>query len=626
MNIKIAGAALNQTPIDWDNNLENIKNAIADAKNSGVEILLLPELCITGYGCEDLFLSEWLYDTAWNKLWEIVPFTNDITVSVGLPIKFNNLNYNVHCLISNTKVLGFAAKQFLANDGVHYEPRWFNPWPKDTIEDINTSQGVVPIGDIVVAANDILIAYEICEDAWRKNERPGIGHHFKNVDLILNPSASHFSFGKTIRRENEVVINASKDFECVYLYANLLGNEAGRILYDGEILIAGFGKLWAKNNRCSFKDVNLVSCEVDFLAKRCLTIHHMEDESDKETEFVKALSLCLFDYLRKSKSKGYVLSLSGGADSSICAVMVAEMIKRGVKELGVTGFIKKTGVKELQEWYDLYENQQPIEQYLTQYLLSCVYQWAANSGWETFESAKELADSLGAKFFSWKIDKEVSTYTDKIEVSLQRKLTWDLDDIALQNIQARSRAPIVWMLANIKQALLITTSNRSEGDVGYTTMDGDTCGSIAPIAGVDKSYIQQWLRWAENHLSYPALGYVNNLIPTAELRPAERAQTDERDLMPYPILAAIEQEAIKNYKSPIQVFEHLKSFNLEDNEQLKQHIAKFYRLWSRNQWKRERIAPSFLLDDFNVDPRTWYRFPILSGAYEAEIKLLLEQF
>lgn len=624
MKLKIGGAALNQTPIDWVNNLNNIKNAISQANSDGVNLLLLPELCITGYGCEDLFLANWLYTTAWGKLMEIVPYTQDITVSIGLPLKYEGHNYNVHCLIENCKIIGFAAKQFLANDGVHYEHRWFTPWPKDKIVDLVTEEGVFKLGDIIVETKGIRVGYEICEDAWHQEDRPGIGHCQHGVDLLLNPSASHFSFGKTLRRENEVVVNASKIFNCVYLYANLLGNEAGRIVYDGEILIAGYGQLWSKNNRCSFKDINLISCNIDFKERICLSPILINDQGAKEIEFVKALALCLFDYMRKSKSKGFVLSLSGGADSSISAVMVAEMIKRGIEELGVVDFIKKTGNRELQLWYDQYDGKQSIEQYLTQYLLSCVYQWAANSGWDTFESAKELADGIGAKFYSWKIDKEVTSYTDKIEVSLQRKLTWETDDIALQNIQARSRAPIVWMLANIKQALLITTSNRSEGDVGYATMDGDTCGSIAPIAGIEKSYIQFWLKWAENHLNYPALSYVNGLTPTAELRPSELTQTDEKDLMPYVILAAIEREAIRNHKSPLEVFKSLKSLDLENENLLKTHIAKFYKMWSRNQWKRERLAPSFLLDDFNVDPRTWCRFPILNGGYEEEIEEMLK--
>ncbi len=115
-----------------------------------------------------------------------------------------------------------------------------------------------------------------------------------------------------------------------------------------------------------------------------------------------------------------------------------------------------------------------------------------------------MAERIGATFYSWSIDEEVASYTGKIENAIGRKLTWDQDDITLQNIQARSRSPIIWMLANINNALLLSTSNRSEGDVGYATMDGDTSGSISPIAAVDKHFILQWLRWAEKNLADPS--------------------------------------------------------------------------------------------------------------------------
>lgn len=620
MNIhKIAGAALNQTPIDWDNNFYNIYEAIRQAKEEGVKILLLPELCITGYGCEDLFLSDWIYDKALEMLAQILTLTQDICVSVGLPVKIDGINYNTSCLVYNQKILGFTAKQFLANDGVHYEHRWFKPWPKNQKTILRSVLGDFDLGDVTYEVEGIKIGYEICEDAWHDADRPGIRLAEKGIHLILNPSASHFSFHKTTLRERDVVVNASKRFNCVYLYANLLGNEAGRIVYDGEIMVASKGILLQKNRRLSFKNVNLAVAQIDFDTLKGVGNPENHDFYDKNEEFPAALSLCLFDYMRKSASKGFVLSLSGGADSSCCAVMVAEMVRRGVAELGPRSFVEKAKLQELFKDKDL--NALTAQDLMPEILVT-VYQWAANSGWDTFDSAKGLAEQLNAKFYSWRIDKEVASYTDTIEVSLQRKLSWDTDDIALQNIQARSRAPIVWMLANLRNALLITTSNRSEGDVGYATMDGDTCGSIAPIAGVEKIFVQQWLHWAQEHLSYQGLSYVNALTPTAELRPAERAQTDEKDLMPYAILAKIEREAIRYWHSPQQVFENLKKENLCEEVLLKAYIQKFYKLWSRNQWKRERTAPSFMLDDFNVDPRSWCRFPILSGGFLQELQKL----
>jgi len=176
------------------------------------------------------------------------------------------------------------------------------------------------------------------------------------------------------------------------------------------------------------------------------------------------------------------------------------------------------------------------------------------------------------------------------------------------------------MEARKNSAVLLTTSNRSEGDVGYATMDGDTSGSFAPIAGLSKPFLLQWLRWAETALNHQGLALVNSQQPTAELRPLERHQTDEDDLMPYDVLVEIERHGIQLRKSPVEVFHAMKGNH--DPGVLKQQIKKFFRLWSANQWKRERIAPSFHLDDLNVDPRTWCRFPILSSGFADEITQL----
>ncbi|MEL7148256.1 MAG: NAD(+) synthase, partial [Bacteroidota bacterium] len=333
-----------------------------------------------------------------------------------------------------------------------------------------------------------------------------------------------------------------------------------------------------------------------------------------------AASLGLFDYMRKSRSKGFVLSLSGGADSSSIATLVAEMVNNGLKELGTDGFISKAGI-ELKVTKNDHEF---TRKELMNQLLTTAYQGTENSSDDTTASAKNLAESIGATFYHWTIDKVVETYTNTIEQNIGRELTWVQDDITLQNIQARSRSPIIWMLANIDNKLLLSTSNRSEGDVGYATMDGDTSGSISPIAAVDKHFVLQWLRYAETVLGYNGLKDVNSLQPTAELRPLEMNQTDEDDLMPYHVIVAIEELAIRDRMSPLEVFKTLRDKKLETEALLKNHITKFFRLWSRNQWKRERLAPSFHLDAFNVDPRTWCRFPILNSGFSEELKLLQE--
>jgi NAD+ synthase (glutamine-hydrolysing) len=222
----------------------------------------------------------------------------------------------------------------------------------------------------------------------------------------------------------------------------------------------------------------------------------------------------------------------------------------------------------------------------------------------------------------------VQRYVALGEGVLGRALDWAGDDLALQNIQARVRAPSAWLIANVNGALLLSTSNRSEAAVGYATMDGDTAGSISPIAGIDKAFLRRWLVWLEHEgltgLSpVAALAAVNEQSPTAELRPQGSHQTDEDDLMPYDVLDAIERSAIRDKRSPTEILESLRlDFPSYGDALLVAWITRFFRLFCRNQWKRERYAPSFHLDDESLDPKTWYRFPILSGGFERELAAL----
>jgi NAD+ synthase (glutamine-hydrolysing) len=218
----------------------------------------------------------------------------------------------------------------------------------------------------------------------------------------------------------------------------------------------------------------------------------------------------------------------------------------------------------------------------------------------------------------------VAGYVGAIEGAIGRTLTWEQDDVALQNIQARVRSPSIWLFANLRGAILLTTSNRSEIAVGYATMDGDTSGGLAPIGGIDKTYLRRWLRWLETDgpsglRPVPALSFINAQQPTAELRPGG-GQTDEADLMPYDLLEAVEDSAIRDKRMPLEVLQELEPrFPQHSLADLAVWIERFFRLWSRHQWKRERLAPGFHLDDRNLDPRSWCRFPILSGGFEREL-------
>ncbi len=651
--LRIGAAALNQLPLDWNGNRRRIVTAIAEARSEGVGLLCLPELALTGYGCEDAFAGPALLTRALELLEDLLPETLGIAVNLGLPLQVRGLLYNANAMVCDGRLLGFACKRYLAGDGVHYEPRWFRAWPRGGRSTVQVRGEAILVGDAVFELGGVRVGFEICEEAWVA-QRPGADLAARGVDVVLNPSASHFAFGKHTVRER-FVLEGSRAFSSAYAFANLLGNEAGRLIYDGDTLIAAGGTLLANASRLRFHEVTVAHAVIDLDQLRLqrartpsFQVSPLEEPDgtlrvdfawppaaleppsatehtpapDPVTEklegFTRAIALALFDYLRKSWSRGWVVSLSGGADSAATATLCAISLHFAVEDLGLDGTKRRLayipGVDACTCVRDL-----------VGLLLSTVYQSTANSGAVTRNAAAAVAEALGSTHRVWDVENQVAGYRTLLERDQGRALSWETDDLALQNIQARTRSPGVWMLANLENKLLLSTSNRSEAAVGYATMDGDTSGGIAPIAGIDKAFLRAWLSWMETTGPsglgpVPALRAVNVQQPTAELRPANQGQTDEDDLMPYPVLDAIEGAAIRDKLDPIETFQVLQNqFPKADAATVQGWVHRFFRLWTRNQWKRERYAPSFHVDDKNLDPKTWCRFPILNGGYAAEL-------
>jgi len=624
-SIVFSAAALNQLPLDWEGNRQRILAAISQATAEGATLVCLPELCISGYGCEDQFLAPYTAQKSWESLELIASSVHELVVVVGLALPFEGELYNVSAILAKGKIQALIPKQFLADDGVHYEPRWFSPWPRGK----KTHVKGIPLGDYRIHFAGISLGIEICQDAWEGEKRPAYDLAKRGVSVICNPTASHFAFGKAESRKS-LSLEGAKIINGAYLFANLLGNEAGRIIFDGDAYIAYNGEIVAQTPRFSYQDFTLVSQKI-ILDKReesgddvvsfeihipgTHTIINPEvpawesSENKKEEEFSRAVALGLFDYLRKSRSQGWVLSLSGGADSSAIASLCALSIQYATAELGWEGLKNKLSNIALSSQVRAMKD-----------LLTTLYQGTVNSSQNTRDSARELAEWIGTQHYEIEIDSIVQGYRELVEGAIKRPLTWEQDDITLQNVQARVRAPSAWMLANIKNALLLATSNRSEASVGYATMDGDTSGSISPIAGIDKSFVRSWLLWLEAK-GFKGLHLVNSLEPSAELRPLTEKQVDEEDLMPYPILNTIERLAFYDLLSPHECLEQVNQRYgaIFAKEKLEEFVRRFFRLWARNQWKRERYAPGFHVDDYSLDPKSWLRFPILSAGLEKDI-------
>ena len=350
---------------------------------------------------------------------------------------------------------------------------------------------------------------------------------------------------------------------------------------------------------------------------------------DPHLEMFLAITLALFDYLRKSSvSGGYVVSVSGGCDSSVVVCCVVGMMRRAMRQLGVEGFLGVLRREDLWQSICVQKEQNMSsllsqERYVIGELLTCLYQRSKYSSEATETAALQLCQELGATFHVVDIQPLVDSYIKRAEVLFARKLVWPEDGLILQNIQARVRSPMIWMMANERSAILLSTGNRSEASLGYFTMDGDSSGGLAPLAGLSKTFLLSWLRWAhhsgcedlgwKSDEGVAALAQVIAVEPTAELCPVEYDQSDEKDLMPYDVISALERHRLCDKKSKEECLAALRlDFPAISEVLLEIYVEDFDRLWCTSQWKRERLAMGFHLSEMNVDPQSGYRFPVLS--------------
>lgn len=667
--INVSVASLNQIPGGFIHNTENIKRAVNKAINDGSTLVVTPELSITGYGMEDyfsysLFTKKALLAT--KKLAEELP--KDIVVIVGLPYFHNSYLYNAAAVLHNNKIVGINFKKNLAANGIHYEQRWFTPWKNNESQKVfNDILGYdIHIGVNIFDIEGFKLGIEICEDAWVSNRVAS--HYFENgVDIIANPSASHFAISKFETRKT-LVEDSSRAYGVTYLYANLVGCESGRAIFDGGSLVATDGKITnqgerfhftsnevitttlndihSKNNKISssqrYTDPNSKNIAIKIKTEKglptiskpaksnCISLWEKSTFVEHE-EAIRAVSIGLRDWSRKTGVNGYALSLSGGADSALVAVLTylslfLEATEYKNKSLDLN--------KSYLSVFGTIDNNKSIHDILADIMpkyLVTGYQPSSNSGDITKDAAQKVADMLCTTHKVFVVGDIVNLYEKTIEDEFSIKTNWEEHDIFKQNIQARVRSPMIWGVANLLNKLLLTTSNLSEASVGYFTQDGDSSGVLAPICGITKSRVLELLIWFEKHgtelgnndsnkFKFKNLSFINDQRPTAELRPEE--QEDEDDLMPFNVLDKIIDYHIRLNYSPIEVFEEL-CFNKihEDHSQsfYAECVTKYFKLFARNQWKRDRQAPGFHIEMNSLDPKTFKRIPLLGNMFEDEL-------
>lgn len=685
----VAIATLNQTVGDWRGNRKRILEAAQEAEQCGAKLLLCPELSISGYSLLDRVYRQSTLTESFNSLLKVAEASKnlDLIVCVGLPISVNTVLYNAVAVVAQGKIWGFSCKSHLAHGDVEYEERYYAAWPQGyTDEWLAPNQQTYPIGALLFDDQRVgCFAFEICEDAFRSEHPSGLST-LAGAEIILNPSASWFSVGKHKARR-DLIKQRSYEGLCIYLYASLLGADNTRLIFDGAGFICSEGELLHESDRLRLdKEVNVIDAQVDleslrrvrretgswrrqvsakietrstkmskveleawldddrkpsdklqsttnqeFLANSKLALPDylpvntssiepsldwwVKEQNLSQGQEIKAtelplveleLALCLglHDYLRKARINSVTLALSGGRDSAMVALLVYRVWRYRYPQA----------------------SHEEIQTKLSQQF-HCAYLATENSGSATQNAAQALAQELGARFYDLNIQGALQAHHQLIAHALGRPLSWDneVDDITLQNVQARLRGSVIWMIANSHKALLLATSNKSEAAVGYTTMDGDTSGGLSPIADIPKSLVSHWLNWARQRYRLTSLDLINGLEPSAELRPNHEAQTDEDDLMPFEILDQLIYGFCQLALSPLELFKRywpIWNSRYERPQDLQAHIIKFVKLFCFSQWKRERFAVSFRVMTYDLDPKGGGRYPVIQAPFTEELEAL----
>lgn len=669
-SVRVAVACLDQTVGDWAGNRARIARACAIARDRGAAILALPEMAVSGYSLGDRVWMHGTLERSWASVVALLPETRGLVVALGLPVAHEGVLHDAVVLCVDGRAVGVVPKENLATGDVEYENRWYAGWERGRVDTWTAPDGTaLPIGQLWFDVEGLGgLAVEICEDGWR-GVRPGSLAALCGARVVVNPSASWFVLGKQAVRRR-LVAEVSREDRVAYLYSSILGCDATRLVFDGATFVASDGRVLAEGPRFrADDDVVVTDAVVDLAAldRARRTSGAWRQQADAavrgaygalpqriavaarlpsppvapaerpywepagpapldpslawtaeagllppleaadlpHAELELALSTGLRAYLAKTGIPGVTLALSGGRDSAMCAVLVQRMLRYA------------------HPWLDADDLAARVRDTLvTTYLAT------SHSGEATRSAAASLAGALGAEHLEVDLQEAVDLHRTLCRRLTGVALTWDdpTHDLTLQNVQARLRSSLVWMVANLRGRLLLTTSNKSEAAVGYTTMDGDSSGGLAPIADVPKSLVTAWLHWARRVHGLDALDAVLGTPATAELRPAERAQTDESDLMPFAVLDRLMYHFAYLGEDPVDLFDRLwpelAARYDHDAAAFATHIRRFVSLFCRAQWKRERLAISFRVTAFDLDPKTGFRFPPVQAPFTEELAAL----
>ena len=519
--MRVALGQFNAVVGDLSGNVEKMRQMYARAAKADVDLLAFPELAVCGYPPEDLLYKQHFLRDCSMALKKLAASCLDMSIIVGFAERQGIISYNSAALLQDGKIRQVYRKGMLPNYGVFDERRYFNP-------------GTEPL---IIEAEGLNIAVTICFDIWNIKWLREFLKNAGRIQMILNISASPFHTGK-IRAREKVISECAEELNCAVAYCNLVGGQ-DELIFDGRSIFAdSTGRLVTKAEAF---DEDLIIADIIPAANGAVQIRPLQppaaQPADTIDEIYQALILGTRDYADKNGFKKVLLGLSGGIDSSVTAAIA-------VAALGAENVM---GISMPSEF---------------------------NSP-ETISDAEKLAKNLGIEFHTIPI----GPILDQFHKSLQTVEGWNNDGIAYENLQARIRGCILMSLSNQFGSLVLTTGNKSETAVGYSTLYGDTAGGFGIIKDVPKTTVYE-LAEHINKISERQIipADVITRPPSAELKPNQK---DSDSLPDYDLLDRI----LKGYVEKDKSVTELVSQGLPADV-----VRKVVYMVDRNEYKR-RLSP-----------------------------------
>ena len=510
--VTLATCTLNQWALDWDGNTSRIIQSIQQAKEKGATLRVGPELEISGYGCLDHFLEGDTFLHSWEGLAKIIehPDCQGIVLDIGMPVRHKNVRYNCRVIVYNKRILLIRPKRWLANSGNYREMRYFTNWLREghvepyyleSIVSKITGQSTVDFGDGIISTKDTCFACETCEELFTP-AAPHSALGLDGVEIFTNSSGSHFELRK-LKTRIDLIVEATRKSGGIYLYSNQKGCDGDRLYYDGASMIICNGDILAKGNQFSLEDVEVITATVDLedvrtfraspsrgmqaqtsrkfprieldvrLSKRFAGMGVTEPLNPvlhtPQEEIGLGGACWLWDYLRRSHAAGFFIPLSGGIDSCATSMIVFSMCRmvHDAMRAGNAQVIKDARMIAGEPPDSTWIPECPEK--LCGRIFHTCYMGSKNSSPATRQRAKELAQDIGAYHVNIDIDK----ITDAIIYVFESCTSWKpifkseggsiAENLALQNIQARTRMVLAYLWAQLLPSLRQRRRQRTNG-------------------------------------------------------------------------------------------------------------------------------------------------------------------